>query len=79
MRRPFVTMNFALAAAFAPALCFAQAAAPAASSPRQASAAAGQPPHRQPPHRPACRRPGGDGAQAGVHDACRPAAGPDQA
>jgi len=39
MRRPFVTMNLALAAAFAPALCFAQATAPAAQQP-----AAGQPP-----------------------------------
>src|SRR4051794_5227929 len=35
MRRPFVTLNFALAAALAPALCFAQATAPAQPSAQQ--------------------------------------------
>src|SRR3954469_20689804 len=35
MRRPFVTLNFALAAALAPALCFAQAPAPAQPSAQQ--------------------------------------------
>jgi hypothetical protein len=45
MRRPFVILNFALAAALAPALCFAQA-APAQPSPQQP--ATGQP-ATQPP------------------------------
>jgi hypothetical protein len=50
MRRPFVTVNFALAAALAPALCFAQAAAPApATQPPATQAPATQPPATQPP------------------------------
>ena len=44
MRRPFVTLNFALAAALAPALCFAQAApAPAAQQPPAQGAAPAAP------------------------------------
>ena len=46
MRRPFVTMNIALAAVLAPALCFAQA--PAASQPTAQQPAAGQPSAQQP-------------------------------
>ena len=50
MRRPFVTVNFALAAALAPALCFAQAAAPApATQPPATQAPATQPPATQGP------------------------------
>lgn len=50
MRRPFVTVNFALAAALAPALCFAQAAAPApATQPPATQAPATQAPATQPP------------------------------
>lgn len=48
MRRPFVTMNFALAAALAPALCFAQAAS-TAQQPTGQSPATGQQPATQQP------------------------------
>jgi hypothetical protein len=51
MRRPFVTCNFVLAAALAPALCFAQA-APA------------QPAAQQPTGQPATQQPAGEAAQA---------------
>lgn len=46
MRRPFVTMNVALAAVLAPALCFAQT--PAPSQPTAQPPAAGQPSDQQP-------------------------------
>jgi hypothetical protein len=49
MRRPFVTLNFALAAVLAPALCFAQA-APAQPAAQQPT---GQPPTQDPATQPA--------------------------
>lgn len=49
MRRPFVTLNFALAAALAPALCFAQPAAPAQPAAQQPT---GQPATQQPTTQP---------------------------
>jgi hypothetical protein len=50
MRRPFVTLNFALAAVFAPALCFAQAAPaqPAAQQPTTGQPATQEPATGQP-------------------------------
>jgi hypothetical protein len=56
MRRPFVTCNFVLAAALAPALCFAQAA--------PAQPAAQQPTGQQPTSQPATQQPAGEAAQA---------------
>ena len=47
MRRPFVT-NFALAAALAPALCFAQRRAACAAAARRQPAPASRPPGQQP-------------------------------
>jgi hypothetical protein len=65
MRRPFVTVNFALAAALAPALCFAQAAPaqPAAQQPATQQPATQQPATQQPATQPGTQT-GAEGAAA---------------
>ncbi len=66
MRRPFVTMNVALAAVLAPALCFAQAAATSQPPAQQPSA---QQPSAQPP---AAQQPAAQGDAAAAAPATAP-------